>query len=105
MTNPKGGRGNVAPYNTFTARIPDDLKPQIDAIVGTYKALKLSGQEEELKQFLNNVETAVVSTTYKTSTKLPTLEEAQKIANKLLAQKKSKQVIVEKLLQVLYNQE
>lgn len=105
MSNPKGGRGKEAPYDTYIARVPKDVKPQVDAIVSIYKTLKLAGKEQELEQFLNNVETAVVSTTYKISTKLPTLEEATEIANKLLSQKKSKQATVEKLLQLLYDEE
>jgi len=105
MINPKGGRGNEAPYKTVIVRIPAPIKPQVDVITTTYKALKLAGEEQKIEQFLNNVENAVVSTSYKTSTNLPTLEEARAIANKLLAQKKSKQVTIEKLLQLLYNQE
>lgn len=105
MINPKGGRGNVAPYITVTARIPEDIKPQIDAIVATYKELKLLKKEAELQEFINRIETAIVSTAHKPETKLPTLEEAIEVANKLLKQKQSKQTTVEKLLKLLYNQE
>lgn len=105
MPNPKGGRGNVAPYSTVTVRIPELIKPQVDAIVGKYKELKLVGKEEELQQFINEVEIAITSTSCKTSTKLPTLEEAKEIANKLMKQKQSKQITIEKLLQLLYNKE
>lgn len=105
MINPKGGRGNVAPYITVTARIPEDIKPQIDAIVATYKELKLLKKEVELQEFISKVEMVIVSTAYKSEVKLPTLEEATQIANKLLKQKQSKQATIEKLLKLLYNQE
>ena len=105
MINPKGGRGNVAPYNTTTARVPEDIKPQIDAIIATYKELKLLKKEVELQEFINRIETAIVSTAYKSEAKLLTLEEATEIANKLLKQKQSKQITIEKLLKLLYNQE
>lgn len=105
MTNPKGGRGNVAPYNTVIVRVPESIKFQVDAIASTYKALKLAEKEQELEEFLNRVETAIVSISYKPSTNLLTLEEAREVAKKLVAQKKSKEVTIQKLLQVLYKQE
>lgn len=103
--NPKGGRGNVAPYTTITVRVPEGVEPQVDAIVATYKELKLLGKEAELQQFIEKVESAIASNSYKNSTNLPTLEEARKIADTLLKQKQSKQITIEKLLQLLYNQE
>lgn len=105
MINPKGGRGNVAPYITVTARVPEDIKPQIDAIVATYKELKLLKKEVELQEFINRIETAIVFTAHNSETKLPTLEEATEIANKLLKQKQSKQATIEKFLKLLYNRE
>jgi len=104
MLNHKGGRGHEAPYKTVTARIPEPIKPQVDAIVSTYKELKLLGKEEELQQFIQKVENGINPASCETSTKLPSLEEAQEIANKLLKQKQSKQVTIEKLIQLLYNQ-
>jgi len=105
MINSKGGRGNKVPYKTVILRVPEDVRLQVEAISSTYKELKLLGKEDELQEFINRVESAIVSTVYKGSTNLLTLEQATELANKLLAQKKSKQQTVEKLLQVLYNQE
>lgn len=100
----KGGRGKEAPYGkTSIVRIPTAIKPQLEAISSTYRELKMAEKTKEVQQFLNSLESIVVCISYKRDTQLPTYEQAKEIANKLLAQKKSKQTTIEKLLQVLYN--
>lgn len=99
----KGGRGKNAPYKTDIVRVPEDVKCQVEAIANTFRELKLLGKEDEIQKLLNRVESAIVSTTYKNSTQLPSYEQATESANKVLTQKQSAKKSMEKLLQVLYN--
>ncbi|MDZ4875187.1 MAG: hypothetical protein CLLPBCKN_004583 [Chroococcidiopsis cubana SAG 39.79] len=100
----KGGRGKEAPYGkTSIVRIPSAIRTQVEAISSTYRELRILEKSNELQQFLDKIESAIVSTAYKSSNQLPNYEQAKEIANKLVAQKKSAKVTVEKLLQLLYS--
>lgn len=99
----KGGRGKYAPYKTDIVRIPEDVKCQVEAIANTFRELKLLGKEDDIQKLLNRVESAIVSTTYKSNAQLPSYEQAREAANKILTQKQSAKKSIEKLLQVLYN--
>jgi hypothetical protein len=99
----KGGRGKYAPYKTDIVRVPQDIKPQVEAIANTFRELKLLGKEDEIQKLLDRVESAIVSTAYKNSTQLPSYEQARELANKVINQKQAAKKSIEKLLQLLYN--
>lgn len=44
MSEFKGGRGNKAPYQTTHIRIPEPLKPEIEAIVADFKQRVATGE-------------------------------------------------------------
>lgn len=99
----EGGRGKKAPYKTSIVRVPTATKPQVEALSDTYRELKALEKEEEIRQLLNRVETAIVATSYKSRVQVPGYEEAREIVDKILKGKQSARKSLEKLLQVLYN--
>lgn len=101
MLQNKGGRGKEAPYKTTIVRVLDDVKVQVEAINSTCRELKLLGKENELHEFIDRVESAIVSTVRKDSTKVLTYEQVEKVANEVLTSKQSAPKTIKKLLQVL----
>jgi len=80
MTKYIGGRGLKAPYQTTHCRIPEPIKPLVEKL----------------------------STEYKESLELPKMPisrlEAETIAQKILSQKKSAKLSIEKLLTAIYGE-
>lgn len=85
MSN-KGGRGNKAPYESTHVRVPVPIKAEVEKLINEFK-LGIDGHTENLLTGLIEV------------------DEAVKIAQGILKQKKSARVSVEKLLTALYNTE
>lgn len=89
MVRKVGGRGNKAPYETITIRVPKNLYPLVYQL------------SHEVKESFRDESTDTVSLIYTKKTLYPAIEEARKI----LKQRKSAKVSLEKLLQVLYDTE
>ena len=79
MTPSKGGRGIKAPYETTHVRIPVDIKEQVEKLSQAFK----EGTLEKPSQPVS-------------------LDEAVKIAEEVLKQKKSARVSIKKLLTSIY---
>jgi hypothetical protein len=94
MILPKGGRGHKAPYQTTHARIPVDLKAQVDSMVEQYRELVFQHGSVEPEKL-------VVSS----SSNFATLPEAIAIAKRILNKKLSPRQALEKLLTELYKED
>ena len=92
-TKPKGGRGHKAPYKTKIMRVPEPIAYRLEELCDIYRQASLQGNWDGIDGDL------LVSTT-----PLDRLDKNQAMeeAKKILKQKKSARVSLEKLLQVLY---
>lgn len=79
----KGGRGVKAPYESTHVRIPVPIKDKVEALSQAYKDGRLDELEPEFM----------------------TIEDAVNAAKKILEQKKSARISLEKLLAVIYGQD
>ena len=90
---PKGGRGQRAPYETTTIRVPKPILSDVEQLVDQYRA-KVMGGEHVLSGHNNAREPYNLD-----------LEAAIIKAQELLGDKKaSKKVTVKKLLEAIYSQ-
>ena len=97
MNKPKGGRGIQAPYETTHVRVPVPLKKEIENFIEQYREFVMNGTLEP------NIEITDLYEIMNLSPK--TRWQAETEAKKILAQKKSARISLEKLLTVLYNEE
>ena len=95
MTNkPKGGRGIKAPYQTTVLRVPVPLIDKFEKHIDEFRELALQGitNDNEPRQAVNKFDNQPL-------TQLEAIEQAQKI----IKQRKSAKLSLNKLLQVIYN--
>lgn len=78
----KGGRGVKAPYESTHVRVPIPIKEEVEKLIDQFK----SGEQKEEK-------------------KLASFEESVDVARRILSQKKSARVSMEKLLTSIYGVE
>jgi hypothetical protein len=78
MNIPKGGRGVKAPYETVVIRVPKPIEPDILELVQSYR----DGSHKPVTSNLDK-------------------QQLLDTANKILSQKKSAKLSIEKLLQIL----
>lgn len=83
MNTPKGGRGIKAPYETTHVRVPLPIKAEVERLSLMYKEQGEISAENSLTG----------------------LSDAMVIAKKILIQKKSARVSLEKLLTAIYGEE
>jgi len=89
MTRKFIGRGNKAPYETATMRVPKALHPLVDKLCHEYRAkVRIEANEVALELYSSK-----------------TLQEAIEECKKIVKQKKGAKVSLEKLLQILYETE
>lgn len=79
MGRPKGGRGNVAPYESRTVRTPLPVKGEVDRVADYF--------------YRHNYQVPVTAVFY---------DEAVQIAQQVLKQKKGAKVSIKSLLKKLY---
>ena len=91
---PVGGRGLKAPYKTITMRVPRPLSNYFKEVINDYCKRAIIDKNPPNKDFykLSDINSINLS-------KFEVIEKA----SKLLRQKKSAKVTLEKLLQVLYD--
>lgn len=83
---PKGGRGQRAPYETTTIRVPKPILSDVEQLIDQYRA-QVMGGESMVSDHKLDLETAIIK------------------AQELLGDKKaSKKVTVKKLLEAIYSQ-
>jgi hypothetical protein len=98
MLENKGGRGNKAKYPTKTMRVPEILEGLVAEMI---KELYEGDFEQNTKP--NNHDHKVLNPNQKSPiSTLPDKQELIDISNKILTNKKGAKVSLEKLLQVLY---
>jgi FMN-dependent NADH-azoreductase len=94
-TKPVGGRGLKAPYNTTIVRVPDPLLSSVKSMIDEYRELLANDKipsKELYQDSLNKVKTGAIS-------KNQAIDKAKQV----LKLKKSARVSLEKLLQLLYD--
>lgn len=89
MSKTIGGRGNKAPYETVTIRIPKPMYPLVYKLCCEYRAKVVSENNDLTLQLYTS----------------KTLQEAIAETQHIIKQKKGAKVSLEKLLQVLYKAE
>ena len=90
---PKGGRGQRAPYETTTIRVPKPILSDVEQLIDQYRAQVMGG--EDVLSGHNNIRKP-----YNLD-----LEDAIIKAQELLGDKKaSKKVTIKKLLEAIYSQ-
>lgn len=90
---PRGGRGQRAPYETTTIRVPKPILTDVEQLIDQYRAQVMGG--EDVRKAHKNVVL---------DQKLD-LEAAKGLAQKLLRAKTSKVETVAKLLSAIYGEE
>jgi len=88
MNKPTGGRGKKAPYETTHVRVPTEIKTQVEQLIEAYRSRLLDIPENSLTSNIDNPLTG--------------LEDATLEARKILVQKKSARISLEKLLTAIY---
>jgi hypothetical protein len=84
---PRGGRGQRAPYETTTVRVPKPILSDVEQLIGQYRAQVLGGENMVSDQKLD-LEAAIIK------------------SQELLGDKKaSKKVTIKKLLEAIYGQQ
>ena len=84
MSKPLGGRGQKAPYQTKSKRIPIELEQEIDSMIEAYRSLVIDGIE-----------------TTKTNNVL-SVEDAKQLAKNLVKAKGNKTDVAIKLVTGIY---
>lgn len=104
----KGGRGKKAPYESTHVRIPEPIKDRVEELKRLYISGTLEQHDELVKEDFRkareyeNLLTGSNPKVDSSQNSLPSLEDAQAIAKKLLRQKKSSRETIAKLLTALY---
>lgn len=91
---PRGGRGQRAPYETTTVRVPKPILTEVEQLIGQYRAMALGGKDvlSEHKNLVPDHKIDFKSAIIK--------------AQELLGDKKaSKKVTVKKLLESIYGEQ
>ena len=98
MLENKGGRGNKAKYPTTVMRVPEILEERVTQLIKELYESDLQSStnpDSHDHKVLNQLPTTLIST-------LPDKQELIDISNKILTSKKGAKVSIEKLLQVIY---
>lgn len=56
MSKPLGGRGRRAPYDTVMVRVPEPIKPKVEALIEEYREFVLSDGESVFNQAVNPID-------------------------------------------------
>ena len=91
---PVGGRGHKVPYQSRTVRVPEPIIEQIQTICDTYRKAVLKGHLKNIKE----QEESKPNQSINRLTKNEAIQEAKKI----IRQKKSLRISLEKFLRILY---
>lgn len=90
-----GGRGHKVPYRSRTVRVPEPIIEQIQTICHNYREAVFKGD-------LKNIEHQEIPKLSQSINPL-TKEQAIREARKIISQRKSPRISLEKLLRILYS--
>lgn len=93
-SKPLGGRGHKVPYKSRTVRVPEPIVEQIQTICDTYREAALKGNLKSIE----DQERQKLDEPINPLTKDQAIHEAKKI----IRQRKSPRISLEKLLNILY---
>ncbi|MBE9119210.1 hypothetical protein IQ249_25500 [Lusitaniella coriacea LEGE 07157] len=96
MNIPKGGRGKKAPYDTTHVRVPVGMKPLVDELIEEYKQKVMTGTIDSDAEIDKSCSSLLLAGQV-------SIDEAMKIAKKVLRLKRSARVSITKLLTALYS--